>query len=229
MITRSHAVFTLNFVAGWVDAAGFLALAGAVRAFPSFMSGNSTKVVADVVSGDFSLARLVTVVVLAFMAGAFIARLINNGTRRRESAALAGVAGVVWFALAGVLAGWSDYPVLLLLALGMGMINRALQGRDGYTVLTFVTGAIVTIASDIADAISGRGEWRQVLQPLSIWGAILSGAAAGGLLTLNVGLHAGLFIPALIISLLSIVNALGKLEPAEGPQDGHPAGFRQHG
>ncbi len=228
MITRKQAVFTLNFVAGWVDAVGFLALTGMVRAFPSFMSGNSTKVVTDLVSGKTALAGMVAGLVLVFILGTIVSRLINNGVRLRETAALAAVAGVLWLAGAGVLFGWNGYLLLLLLAFGMGMINRALQGRNGFTVHTFVSGAVVTIGSDIADAISGRGEWKQTLLPLSIWGAILSGAFVGSVLTLKIDLVVALFAPAGVVSLLALANAARWLEAANDARDGHPDAIDAH-
>jgi len=229
MITRKQAVFVLNFVAGWVDAVGFLALVGSVEAFPSFMSGNSTKVVTDLASGKTDLAALVAGVVLVFIVGTILSRLLNDGTRWRETGALAGVAGGLWVAVAGALAGFAGYTLLLLLAFGMGMINRALQGSNGFTVHTFVSGAVVTIGSDIADAISGRGDWRQMLLPLSIWGAILAGALAGAILTHQFGLLVALPIPALAVSLLALANGAGWLEPASDARDGHSDAIEAHG
>ena len=110
----------------------------------------------------------------------------------------------------------------------MGMINRALQGRNGFTVHTFVSGAVVTIGSDIADAISGRGEWRQTLLPLSIWGAILSGAFVGSFLTLKTDLIVALFAPAGVVSLLALANAVRWLEAANDARDGHPDAIDAH-
>ncbi|MXO67014.1 DUF1275 family protein [Altericroceibacterium endophyticum] len=221
MITRKHAVFTLNFVAGWVDAVGFLALVGSVEAFPSFMSGNSTKVVTDLVSGKLTLAAMVAGVVLIFILGTIITRLVNDGTPWRETAALALVAGAKWMAVVGALSGWAHYTLLLLLAFAMGMINRALQGRNGFTVHTFVSGAVVAIGSDIADAISGRGQWKHILLPLSIWGTILAGAVIGAVLTLKIGLVFALVPPAVAVSLLALVNGAGWLEAAGDARDGH--------
>lgn len=229
MITRKQAVFTLNFVAGWVDAVGCLALVGSVRAFPSFMSGNSTKVVTDLVSGKGALAGLVAGVVLVFVLGTIVSRLINDGTRLRETAALAAVAGALWLAGLGVALRWEDYVLLLLLAFGMGMINRALQGKNGFTVHTFVSGVVVTIGSDIADAISGRGEWKQALLPLNIWGAILLGAFVGSILTLKVALVIALLTPAALVSLLALANGARWLEAAGDAQDGHLDAIEAHG
>ena len=141
----------------------------------------------------------------------------------------AAVAGVLWLAGAGAVSHWSDYALLLLLAFGMGMINRALQGSNGFTVHTFVSSAVVTIGSDIADAISGRGAWKQALLPLRIWGAILSGAFVGAILTLELGLFAALFGPAFAVSLLALANAAGWLEPAAEARDGHMDTIETHG
>jgi uncharacterized membrane protein YoaK (UPF0700 family) len=111
----------------------------------------------------------------------------------------------------------------------MGMINRSLQGRNGYTVHTFLSGAVVTIGSDIADAISGRGAWRQALVPLSIWGAILAGAALGAVVVLNIGLIGALIAPALVVTGLALANGLSWLQPAADAQDGHPQAIDMHG
>ena len=229
MLTRRHAVFILNYVAGWIDAVGFLALVGSVQAFPSFMSGNSTKVVTDLVSGHFSPARLIGGVVLIFIAGTIVTRLINDGSRRRETAALAIVAVVLAAATAGAGLAWNGYVVLLLLACGMGMINRAIQGSNGLTVHTFVSGAVVTIGSDIADALSGRGSWKQILLPLGIWVTILFGAACGGLLTVEVGPVVALGVPAGLVALLALADGAGRLESASKPKDGHTDAIEAHG
>ena len=222
MITRRQAVFVLNLIAGWIDGVGFLALVGTVQAFPSYMSGNSTKIVTDAVSGKFGLAAAIGGVVLAFIFGAIVARLLNDGSKRRETAALLAVAIGIWIASAGAGAGWSKDKLLLALAFTMGMINRSLQGRNGYTVHPFLSGAVVAIGSDIADAISGRGPWSQVLLPLSIWGAVLVGAAAGSLVVINFGLVGALFVPALAVTGLALANGFGWLQPAADPHDGHP-------
>ena len=229
LITRRQAVFLLNFVAGWIDGVGFLALVGSVQAFPSFMSGNSTKIVTDAVSGKFGLAAAIGGVVLAFILGTIVARLLNDGSKRRETAALVAVALGMWSASAGASAGWSKDTLLVALAFTMGMINRSLQGRNGYTVHTFLSGAVVTIGSDIADAISGRGAWRQALVPLSIWGAILAGAALGAVVVLNIGLIGALIAPALVVTGLALANGLSWLQPAADAQDGHPQAIDMHG
>nr|WP_237392319.1 YoaK family protein [Aurantiacibacter rhizosphaerae] len=229
LISRRRAVFLLNFVAGWVDGVGFLALVGTVQAFPSFMSGNSTKFVTDIVSGKFQTAAAIGGVVLAFIIGTIFARLLNDGSRRRETAALICVAVCLGVTAAGAAMGWSKNALLLLLAFAMGSINRALQGKDGYTVHTFISGAVVTIGSDIADAISGRGPWKQALLPLSIWGSILFGAGVGGLMTLKVGLFVGLAVPALAVILLAAANGIGWLEASRDPRDGHPPMLSMHG
>lgn len=221
MITRRSAVFALNSVAGWVDAVGFLAVAGSVRAFPSFMSGNSTRVVTDLVTGQTALARMIGAIVLVFIAGAIVARLINDGTRWRETAALAVVSLVLALAAAGTMETRSGYTLLLALAFAMGMINRALQGSSGYTVHTFVTGAVVTIASDFADAITGRGPWSQILLPLAIWGAILLGATAGGLAMIHFGPALALAVPAILVAVLAIADGLGWIITPHDPIDGH--------
>ena len=229
MVSRKLGGVALNAVAGWVDAVGFLALVGSVEAFPSFMSGNSTKVVIGMVSGDGRAAGLIGSVVAVFIAGTVIARLINDGSPRREAAAMSGVALALWVACAGATLASNDFATLLVLAFAMGMINRSLQGRNGYTLHTFVSGAVVTIGSDIADALSGRAAWQQVLLPLSIWCAILCGALAGGLLILRAGLLPGLIVPAAVVSILAILAASGALEPADEPQDGHGDHVKAHG
>ncbi len=229
MVSRKLGVVALNAVAGCVDTVGFLALVGSVEAFPSFMSGNSTKVVTGIVSGDGRAAVLIGSVVAVFIAGTVIARLINDGSPQREAAAMSGVALALWVACAGATLASNDFATLLVLAFAMGMINRSMQGRSGYTVHTFVSGAVVTIGSDIADALSGRADWRQVLLPLSIWGAILFGALAGGMLTLRAGLLPGLIVPAAVVSILAILASSGALEPAGEPQDGHGDHVKAHG
>lgn len=154
-------------LAGWVDAAGFLA---ADRYFVSFMSGNTTRLGVDLVEAP---AR--ALVPLALIGG-FLAGVIGGAVlaawagARRKPAVLALAA----------LARMAQLPAVMmaLLVLAMGALNNTFQ-RDGEVSvgLTYMTGALVRMGQGLAARILGRGG-----EGWSGWGLLWLGLAGGAVL-----------------------------------------------
>ncbi|MGV0879028.1 YoaK family protein [Martelella sp. FLE1502] len=142
----------LNAVTGWVDAVGYLALLSSIQMFPSFMSGNLTKIVTEAVSGHGATSVKIAGAVLAFFAGGVVGRLVNTGEARRDPASLALVAGVLGASAVNLEMGGSPYLTLVALAAAMGMINHAFNGHMDFEVRTYLSGILVTLMASTQTA-----------------------------------------------------------------------------
>jgi uncharacterized membrane protein YoaK (UPF0700 family) len=168
----------LAALAGWVDATAFVRLA---RTYVSFMSGNSTSLAAGL-SATYTPKLALTVSVLAaFVAGTIAGELVAmaRGGRRRAAA-------LVTEAMILLAASFAALPVnalflpAVLLAVALGIQNAALHEAGGlHVALTYVTGTLVRLGRAIAAALAGRGPWTAALPHLSLWLAVMAGAAAG--------------------------------------------------
>jgi uncharacterized membrane protein YoaK (UPF0700 family) len=162
--------FPLAVVAGYVDAVGFLTLAGL---FVAHMSGNTVRLGVFVGEGDWSLAaqRLVPIIVFTIGVAGGIA-LVEALRRRSAPAPAARVLSVeAGLLLAFMLVGWIvldgqgaaggswDYYLLAVLAvLAMGWQTAALRRVAGVPVhTTFVTGILTHLAEE---SVNGWYAWR---------------------------------------------------------------------
>lgn len=159
-------------VAGFADAVGYLSFG----LYPSFMSGNTTNLGVAGEHGERPHAVALAGVVVLFVAGAFLGRLVRLRTRRRaavllvEATLLAAAAGAAHLTL------WS--AALALTTLAMGLQNAALSRAGALQVGTYVTGALVRLGAGLADAVAGGRRWRWAGDAL-LWLALLAGAGLG--------------------------------------------------
>lgn len=186
-------------IAGFVDATGFLAAGGY---FVSFMSGNTTRLGADLAE-SLSLARVPAVLIAAFVVGVVVGALVAQAApQRRKMCVLALSASLLCVAAGGATLGLSAIAVMLVLAAAMGVLNNTFQ-RDGEVAvgLTYMTGALVRMGQGIAARITGRGDggW---LAWLGLWLALASGAVGGALSWHAIGM-AGLWLAASATALLA--------------------------
>ena len=208
----------LNAVSGWVDAVGYLALLASIRMFPSFMSGNLTKIVTDAVSGEFRSAALIAGAVVAFFTGAVAGRLVNGGHARRDPWSLAMVAAVLAASAINLRLDGIEYLSLLALAAAMGMINNAYSGRMQFHVHTFLSGVWVSLATALADMIAGRAGWRAAVVPAVTLLSVLTGAFAGALSVTFAPLSVSIFVPSAVIAVI-VVALLSGLVPMDDAAD----------
>ncbi|KCZ55557.1 hypothetical protein HY29_11620 [Hyphomonas beringensis] len=205
----------LNSVAGYVDAVGYLALLSSIRMFPSFMSGNLTKIVTSVANGDGTTSLKITGAVLAFFVGSVIGRLVNAGEPRRDPASLALVAGVLGASTVNLVMGGHEYLTLVALAAAMGMINHSFSGNMDFYVRTFLSGMLVTLAGTVADVIAGRANWREMVVPLATLLSVLSGAFAGALMVIHAPLAVSISLPTAVITIVVIALLTGLVRPED--------------
>lgn len=137
-----HLGFVLAFVAGAVNAGGFLA----IGFYTSHMTGIISRMADDLALGDFTLALAALVAWISFLMGAATTALLINWTRRRRRrmrsqyalTLMLEAALLLLFGLAGAhMAGMRDFmaPVtVLLLCFIMGLQNA---------IITKVSGAVI--------------------------------------------------------------------------------------
>ena len=172
---RRALAYALAGLAGFVDAAGFLA---ADRYFVSFMSGNTTRFGVDLLTAPVR-AWIPLVLIAGFVVGVMIGAVVSEKSGHwRKSAVL----GVVALLLVGgaVSQMFGSVPAMLaFLVLAMGVLNNTFR-RDGEVSfgLTYMTGALVRIGQGLAARLLGTGGtgWTDYLL---LWLALACGAVFG--------------------------------------------------
>lgn len=196
---RRFVAYAAAGIAGFVDATGFLAANGY---FVSFMSGNTTRLGADLATSPMA-AWFPAVLIAGFVVGVTGGALLAQTARsRRKSAVLALTASLLAAAASGAMLAWPMVAVMLLLVSAMGVLNNTFQRQGEVAVgLTYMTGALVRMGQGIAARITGRGEdgWTAWLV---LWVALATGAVCGAVTWRTIGL-AGLWVPAVAAALLA--------------------------
>jgi uncharacterized membrane protein YoaK (UPF0700 family) len=199
---RIPLALALAWVAGSVDAIGYLTLAGL---FTAHMSGNSARLGVRLGQGDLSTAVPLVVAVALFVLGVALGATIGELAARRRVESVAAVLLLVQAALlAGFLAfaetalretavtRWSgvDFYVPAALAiLSMGVQLTVLQQVAGVTVrTTYVSGLLTRFAQESVEwLLALRGGRRRLaararaLLLISLWFAYAAGATVGAL------------------------------------------------
>lgn len=142
----------LAFLAGYVDALGFLTTSGF---FVSFMSGNSTRLAVGIAS-DRSDATAAAILILCFVAGVGGGAIVGAIAGRRQSSAILILVAML-LAVAALMVGQSALGAAGLLALAMGAENTVFE-REGEAPLglTYMTGSLVRIGFGLAGLVTGR-------------------------------------------------------------------------
>ena len=189
-------------LAGCVDAIGFLRLS---RLFVSFMSGNSTQFAIAMMKGQSREAARAGGIVALFVIGVFAGRLIAKAAGRFRRPAVLAVEALL-LVLASVLSVGKFENIIPIVA-AMGLQNAAFhKAGETKTSLTYVTGTLVSLGENLADAISGPlFNW---VPYALMWCGMVVGASVGALLYAQVGLHALAFPAAAAASLAVLLAAL---------------------
>ena len=187
-------------VAGFVDAVGFLTLG---HLFVSFASGNSTQFA--IALGGTALGKTAPAGALVgcFVAGVFGGRMVALAAKDwRRPAVLLVEAGLL---AAAALAPLRGAEPAYLMALAMGAQNAVVRkAGETQTALTYVTGTLVHLGQNLADAICGagpRGAWAPYL---GLWIALVLGGGLGGLAYWRLRLDALLIAVAAILVLAAV-------------------------
>ena len=179
---RRALAIALAVLAGFVDAAGFLA---GDRYFVSFMSGNTTRLGVDLGSA-LSRAWIPAALILGFVLGVIGGALLaHRAGMQRKPAVLALVTALIVGAAAAGSAG-STAAMLAALVVAMGALNNTFQRNGEVSVgLTYMTGALVRMGQGIATRLTGSRDsaWRD-------WGLLWLGLASGAVLGAVAWVHA---------------------------------------
>lgn len=191
--TRQALAIGLACLAGYVDAVGFLS---ADNYFVSFMSGNTTRLAADLAQ-DWHRAATPALLIAGFVCGVAGGSVVAARAGRWRKPAVLGLVTVLLL-LACVANGMElRGTALALLVLGMGALNNTFQRNGEIAVgLTYMTGALVRLGQGIGAALMGqpRSDWPAYLL---LWLGLAGGALGGALLFLAIG------APALWLAVLA--------------------------
>lgn len=186
----------LSLLAGMTDAIGFLATGD----FVSFMSGNTTRLAADVAAGRWSAAAHLALAIATFVLGNAGGVLLQRLTRQRACLLLGLLA--LLLALAASLPG--GRLALLLGVFAMGMVNAVVEQVYGLPIgLTYVTGALSRFGRGLGHWLLGvrRPGWGIQLVP---WLGMLLGGVLGAVLEAGLG-QAAWYASAVLAAALAVV------------------------
>ena len=162
-------------LAGFVDATGFVESGGF---FVSFMTGNSTRLAVG--AAEWQRAGLFAGGMIAlFVTGVICGSLLGARARASRATAVLSLAALLLAGATGLRIEGGLWPAIACLALAMGVVNAALEGKDGAVVgVTYMTGTLVQMGQKIANRLHGGGDGRW-LHHLGLWLSLVGGAIAG--------------------------------------------------
>ena len=197
MIARVAIAVALSFMAGLVDAVGFMHLGGY---FVSFMSGNTTRMAAELPDGFAGAvlpASLIGLFVLGVMAGTLMEQRFSSALGLIVLAALLGLASAL------ALARLDDWAILAT-PFVMGAMNTAMRTGQAGMAATYMTGNLVKLGQGIVAAFQGGGRlaW---LPFLLLWLGLVAGAVCGVVAYGEMGV-AALWLPMIGLICLAILR-----------------------
>ncbi|MEO5604138.1 MAG: YoaK family protein [Novosphingobium sp.] len=175
---RQSLAIALAFLAGFVDALGFLS---GDRYFVSFMSGNTTRLAVDLVTAP---ARALTpaLLVVGFVAGVAAGSLVAAKAGAWRKPVLIALVAALLFAAAAWHAIGQAGAGLGAMVFAMGAVNNAFQRNGEVAVgVTYMTGALVKLGQGIGAALAGerRAGWTP---HLLLWSGLFAGGVSGAVL-----------------------------------------------
>lgn len=178
---RRDTVFAgcLAALAGFVDAIGYILIGGY---FVAFMSGNTTIAGVALAEGRWFDFGRASGLIVAFVVGVVLGSLLRKRVRRRQSAVMLMVTGLLAVAALAYVDPRSAVIAPPLLAMAMGAENAVFE-RDGEVSigLTYMTGTLVKLAQGVAKALAREpapGWWRNFVLWLGLSGGSILGAVA---------------------------------------------------
>jgi uncharacterized membrane protein YoaK (UPF0700 family) len=174
-------------LAGYVDSLGFLQLGGV---FVSFMSGNTTRLAANLAEGHWPAAATLAAILALFVLGSFLGALVAGGEDARSRSRVLMFEALL-LAIAASAAGAGLTPAAVgLMVMAMGAENSVfLRNGEVGVSLTYMTGTLVKLGQALAGAAKGAN--RSAYRPyLILWAGLTLGAVLGTLTFGRLGLSA---------------------------------------
>ncbi|MFN7128759.1 MAG: YoaK family protein [Brevundimonas sp.] len=174
-------------LAGYVDSLGFLQLGGV---FVSFMSGNSTRLAANLAEGHWPAAANLAAILALFVLGSFLGALVAGGEDARSRSRVLMFEALL-LALAAAAAGMGLTPAAVgLMVMAMGAENSVfLRNGEVGVSLTYMTGTLVKLGQALAGAVKGEDRYAYKAY-LTLWAGLSFGAVLGALTFGYLGLAA---------------------------------------
>lgn len=200
-LDRRHKIIAVSLaaIAGYVDSLAYIALGGF---FVSFMSGNSTRLGVGI--SQWSVNALIALSLIgSFVGGVVLGSLVGRRVEHRRrpvvltlvSALLAIASTLAMFNIPGIATG--------LMAVAMGAENAVFEENGNVRFgVTYMTGSLVKMGQRIATAFHGGDPfgWAPYFM---LWGGLVTGAAAGGVVYTWVGLR-GLWVASGAVAVLAV-------------------------
>ncbi len=209
---QERLAITLTFIAGYVDAYGYMTYA----TYLSFMSGNTTQSGYKMGEGKFADAMPFLTAILLFVIGVAVGTLISSSDQYQSRRKIFGIIASLLSLIIVMtqLGEINPFIHIAILCFAMGIMNTAINQVGTQLVsLTFVTGTLSRIASHIAWGIkqtpllmaqgSWDSHWRRAAMLARVWSSFLIGALSSGILTPHFDVWA-LLLPILILFILIV-------------------------
>lgn len=187
MIGRVTMAVCLSFLAGFVDALGFMHLGGY---FVAFMSGNSTQMAAGLPDG-FAGAVMPASIIGLFVLGVILGTLLDQNFS--TSIGLLVLAAILGLSASLAYMGLNNEAIFATPVV-MGAMNTVIKTGQGIMAVTFMTGNLVKFGQSLVLAFQGGGRWAW-LPYLLLWLGLIGGVFCGVTAYDQIGL-AALWVPA---------------------------------
>ena len=179
-LPRRSLAYGIAGLAGFVDAAGFLAAGGY---FVSFMSGNTTRFGVEAATQP-EAALVPILLILCFVSGVTAGAVVADRSERPKSAVL--MLSTLLIGVGATAHALGAIAVFVgMSALAMGAINNAFR-REGEVAVgvTYMTGALVRFGQGLAARLTGR-QAPGGLAHLLLWASLAAGAVLGAHVTIG--------------------------------------------
>ncbi|UKK84182.1 DUF1275 domain-containing protein [Sphingopyxis sp. BSN-002] len=162
-------------LAGFVDAIGFVESGGF---FVSFMTGNSTRFAVG--AAEWQAAALIAGgIITLFLTGVVTGSLLAARAGAARAPAVLSGTTLLLAAAAALRFEVGQWPAIACLAFAMGLVNAALEGKDGTVVgVTYMTGTLVQMGQKIANRLRGEGDGHW-FHHFGLWLSLVGGAIVG--------------------------------------------------
>ncbi len=188
--------FMLLFVAGIVDAIGFIHLKNGL--FVSFMSGNTTHVAMLLSSHQYHQSLPYIGVILLFVTGITVGEMI--AVLQRKNYRWLVMSAVSILLCSAIFIEQITIPMVtnFVLAFAMGLQNIALRITINKAMpLTFATAFLANTGRELAMLLLGQGDKKVFIKQISLWLSIFIGAIVGSELMV-VSLSYALVVPIIL-------------------------------